>query len=236
MDDEPQIEIPEYEPGFLKPPEEKPEPPRGGAEGWMPDLNPTQLKIFNETARYVLAYGERGSGKGFSGLHSMVRHCYDNDNALAMACALSIRVGQEGILYDLETFILPAWRDGNRYPDFLNGKPHPKAGELMDNGIGLVYTDSKLDSSTKDVKIWIGNRHGGWSCILMVSMPYAQVIAARVKGTVPSFIYFDELGESSDDNYFKHFAAQLGRRRGMNNAPAAILRLMQSNRRKFVAV
>lgn len=219
MDSHTEPEIPDYSPDFLKAPEKKPEPVKEVAEGWMPALNKTQVAIFNDTARYVLAHGPRGTGKGIGCLHALIRHLYDNENALAMACALSIRVGQQGVLYDLESLVLPAWRDGNRYPDFLDGKPHPKAGELMDEGIGLIFTPSKMDPLTKDQIMWVANRHGGWSCVILVSLPYPQVIAARMKGPAPSLIYFDELGETPSDEYFKHFAAQLGRRRGMNKTP-----------------
>lgn len=216
--DDPTSEIPDYSPDFLKAPEVKPEPVKV-TEGWMPDLSETQVKVFNDTSRYVLVHGPRGTGKGFSCLHALIRHCWEVNNALAVIGALSIRVGQVGVLFDLENAILPVWKDGNVYPDFLNGKPHPMAGQKKDDGIGLVYTASRLDPSTKDANVWIANRHGGWSCILLVSLPYPQVISARLRGISPSFFYFDELGETESDSYFRHVAAQLGRRRGMNNVP-----------------
>lgn len=184
-----------------------------GADGWAPALNPTQQKIFDETAKYVLAYGEKGSGKTVGCLHALVRHCYENKNAFALIIALSIRTGKEGALYDLENLVLPAWRDGNRYPEWVNGVKHPKAGQLMDSGIGLQFTNSQQDPDTKDRVIWIANRHGGWSKILLVSIPYAEAVEARIKGPAPSFVYVEELTNAKSDEYFTFPTAQLGRRR-----------------------
>ena len=54
-------------------------------EPWLPSLTITQRKIFDDPAKYILAYGERGSGKTYSlGGHKLVRHCYENFNALAL--------------------------------------------------------------------------------------------------------------------------------------------------------
>ena len=43
------------------PPSDRAMPPEEA--GWEPRLFPTQRKVFDCTARYVLAYGEKGSGK-----------------------------------------------------------------------------------------------------------------------------------------------------------------------------
>lgn len=192
-----------------------PRPPKrlDSAAGWAPALNPTQQEIFDCQAKFVLAYGEKGSGKSVGCLHAMVRHCYENKNAFSMLGAITIRTGKDGALYDLENLVLPAWRDGNRYPEWENGVRHPKSGELMDEGIGLEFTPSKQDPSTKDLIIWIGNIHGGWSKVMVVSLPYAEVVDARVRGPAPSFFYMEEITLTSSDAYFKYPAAQLGRRR-----------------------
>lgn len=183
------------------------------SEGWWPDLNPSQKKAFDSTAKYVLLYGEKGSGKTISTLHALVRHCYMEKNALAMVVGLSIRTGKEGILYDLENLVLPAWRDGNRAPEWINGVKNPRGGELVDEGIGLQFTNSQQDPDTKDRVIWIGNRHGGWSKVMLVSIPYAEAVEARVKGPQPSFVVLEEITNMTSDEYFKFPAAQLGRRR-----------------------
>lgn len=143
----------------------------------------------------------------------MVRHCYWEKNALAIIIALQIRSGKEGMFYDLEDLVLPAWRDGNRYPRFVNGAPHPKAGELCDDGIGLEYTSARQDPDTKDRIIWIGNRHGGWSKVLLISIPYPAAVEQRMKSISPSFVILEEVTNMMSSEYFRFPAAQLGRRR-----------------------
>jgi hypothetical protein len=178
-----------------------PEEPRP----WHPDLNPTQQRIFDDPALNILGYGEKGSGKSIAFGHKLVRHAYENDNALVLIIAPSMRTGNEGIWYDLETLILPAWREGNR----------DKEGNLIDHGIGLEYTAQKLDPNTKDRHRWIRNRFGGWSKLLLMSIPFAAQVQARVKGPAPSMVYVDELTNCSAREYFTYPAAQLGRRRGI---------------------
>ena len=89
----------------------------------------------------------------------------------------------------------------------------------MDNGIGLQYTESKLDPKTKASKIWIGNRYGGWSMAILISIPHAKSIEARVKGPAPSFVYIEELTNCESVKYYSYLRAQLVRRRGMGTPP-----------------
>jgi LAGLIDADG-like domain/Phage terminase large subunit len=131
------------------------------------------------------------TGKSIGFGHKIIRHCYEVDNALALVITPMIRTGNEGIWYDLETLILPAWREG----------------------MGLEYTNSRLDPLTKDRHRWIRNRHNGWSKILLMSIPHASQVQQRIKGPAPSFIYVDELTECDGVDYWKFTAAQLGRRR-----------------------
>tara|TARA_R100000808_G_scaffold24754_1_gene58048 strand:- start:4128 stop:5633 length:1506 start_codon:yes stop_codon:yes gene_type:complete len=160
---------------------------------WHPDLNETQKKIFDDSSRFVLGYGEKGSGKTIAFGHKLIRHAYENDNALVMILSPSIRTGSEGIWHDLETLIIPFWVDG----------------------IGLETSSAKLDPNTKDRHRWIGNRHGGWSKLLLISIPYAAAVETRIKGPAPSHIYVDELTQCDGKEYFTYPAAQLGRRRGI---------------------
>lgn len=164
------------------------------SKGWHPDLNPTQKKIFDSPANFVLGHGEKGSGKSIGFGHKIVRHCYENNNALALTIAPSIRTGNEGIWYDLHNMILPEWKEG------------------MD----LEYTESKLDPSTKDRHFWIRNRFNGWSKVLLMSIPNGSQVQDRVKGPAPSMVYIDELTNCNSINYFTYPAAQLGRRRGIH--------------------
>ena len=52
---------------------------------WSPSLTPTQQEVFDSSALYILAYGERGTGKTYIlGGHKLVRHLWENFNALAV--------------------------------------------------------------------------------------------------------------------------------------------------------
>lgn len=132
-----------------------------------------------------------------------------------MIIALSISTGKEGALYDLENLVLPAWRDGNKCPEWIDGKPNPDSDQYLDDGIGLEYTDAKQDPDTKHRIIWIKNIHGGFSKIILISIPYAEAVEARVKGPAPSFIYVEEITNCSSDEYFTFPCAQMARRREM---------------------
>lgn len=185
-------------------PSDTPKSPKNPEKGWSPRLNPTQQLIFDDPSDFILGFGEKFSGKGIAFLHKAVRHAYENSNSLVLLIAPAVRTGNEGIWYDLESLVLPAWRDGN---------VHPKTGEQLDSGIGLDYTTSKRDPNTKDCILWIGNRFGGWSKVMLISIPYASMVEARIKGPAPSFVYIDELTNCDGPEYFSFISAQLKRRR-----------------------
>jgi len=172
-----------------QPPAQTPQP----TGAWVPDLNPTQRKIFDDPSKFVLGHGEKGSGKTIGFAHKIIRHCYENSDALVLIITPSIRTGAEGVWHDLMTLIIPQWEEG----------------------IGLEHSDAKLDPNTKDRHIWIGNMHGGWSKILLISIPFSTQVEDRVKGPAPSFVYVDELTNCDGKEYFTFIAAQLGRRRGI---------------------
>lgn len=162
-------------------------------DGWKPDLNATQQLIFDDPARFLLAHGEKGSGKSIGVGHKDIRHAYENNNALVLLISPSIRTGNEGIWHDLTSLILPQWKEG----------------------FGLEHSDSKLDPNTKDRHIWIGNRFGGWSKILLMSIPHASMVNARIKGPAPSYVHVEELTDCEGREYFTGPNAQIGRRRGI---------------------
>jgi hypothetical protein len=176
------------------PPPSSTTPTQPKENSWYPDLNPTQRLIFEDPTLHILGYGEKGSGKSIGFGHKIVRHAYENDNALVLIITPSIRTGNLGIWFDLETLILPQWREG----------------------MGLEYTASKLDPITKDRHRWVRNRFGGWSQMLLMSIPFGTQVAARVKGPAPSCVYIDEVTNCDSPAYFTYIAAQLGRRRGID--------------------
>lgn len=157
---------------------------------WTPSLNTTQQVIFDDATRYILCYGERGSGKSIGALHKMVRHCYENFNALAIIVVGVKRQALEGGAWHKLIFdILPEW-------------------EL---GCGLKYTESKSNGA-KDDYLFVSNRFGGWSKILLLSMPVDGFIRDRAKGLEPSFILVEEIQTLASDQYFSVLVQQLGRR------------------------
>lgn len=151
-------------------------------------------------------YGEKGSGKSLGGIHTLIRHCYEEEDALALIIAPQIRTGKEGVIYDLQ-WALDIWRNGNWADE--------NAGIRADSGMGLDYTEPTLDPQTKDRVLFIGNRFGGWSKVILVSIPYAEAVEKRMKALSPSFVYVDEITELDSSEYFTYVAAQLGRRRGI---------------------
>lgn len=187
-------------------PEHNPAPTH--LDGWCPLLNTTQQKIFDDLAKYILSYGEKGSGKSIGGLFALVRHCYEEKDALALIIAPQIRTGKEGVIYDL-MWVLDIWKNGNWDPNF------PEDKRRLDDGMGLEFTEPSLDPQTKDRCIYIGNRWGGWSKVVLMSIPYAEVVEKRMKALSPSFVYVDEITELDAKDFFTYVAQQLGRRRGI---------------------
>lgn len=174
-----------------------------------------------EDTHSFLAEGaiNHNSSKSLGALHRIVRHCYEENNALVVIIGVSQRVASEGAGFDLVDLVLPTWRDGNREPPMIRkrGKlvPNPRAGELMDEGIGLEFTQWKLDPVTKDRHLWIANRHGGWSKVLLISIQYSTDVQRKLFGIQPSLVYIEELMNCDGPEYFSVPFAQLGRRRGI---------------------
>ncbi|MCM2276160.1 MAG: terminase family protein [Candidatus Didemnitutus sp.] len=192
-------------------------------DNWLPRMNDggQEAIFFEAEADAITAVGPKGSGKTDGCLNRLVRHCYENHNALALIIGITQRVATEGAGFDLVDRILPMWRDGNRYPLFAKDPktglltPHPKAGELMDEGIGLEFTKWTLDPVTKDRHLWIANRFGGWSKVLLVSIQHASEVQKKLFGIQPSLVYIEELMNADGPEYYSVPYAQLGRRRGI---------------------
>jgi len=162
---------------------------------WSPSLSPTQQLIFDDPSKYILAYGERGSGKTFSlGGHKLVRHCYENFNALALIIVgVRSQATLGGVWHKLQVEILPEWVDG----------------------INLSHTDERQDTQ-KNLYIDIENRFGGHSRVVLISVPYGAFIKDRIKGFEPSLVFVDELTNLDTPDYFNAVVQQLGRRQGIH--------------------
>lgn len=164
-------------------------------KAWSPSLSPTQQKIFDDPAKYILAYGERGSGKTFClGGHKIVRHLYENFNALALIIVgVRSQATLGGVWHKLQVEILPDWVEG----------------------IGLNHTSERQDTQ-KNLYMDVENRFGGWSRVVLISIPYGAFIKDRIKGFEPSVIFVDELTNLDTEDYFNAVVQQLGRRQGIH--------------------
>lgn len=159
-------------------------------------LNPTQRKFFeNDRAKYFLLHAERASGKTICTLHRLVDHCWLNVNALAIIIVGVKRQAEEGgAWYKLQSIVLPQWKRGLGFDESIT-----------------FATDQKTNTA-KDIFIWVLNRHGGWSRILLLSMPVEGFVKDRVKGLEPSFVMVDEAQGLRDPTYFTDIVQQIGRR------------------------
>lgn len=154
-------------------------------------LNVIQRRVFDDPTPNLLVYGERGSGKSCGVLHKVVRHCWEESDALVLIIARVARAGRWGSAEDLEKDILPIW----------------------EREYGVSSKPPRLDPVNKDTIIKVGNRHGGWSTILIIAIPHQNVISARLKSIHPSMIVAEELTEAHSDMYYSVPVMQLGRRR-----------------------
>lgn len=167
---------------------------------YEPDLNPTQQKAYESQAKFIICYGERAAGKSVLALHKLVKHCYEEQNALALVIVAVKRQAEEGgAWHKLVTDILPQWEHGMG----LNHDHNP------------FYTDPKSNTA-KDTFVWVRNKSGLLSSrILLLSMPVEGFVADRVKGMEASFILVDEAQTLQSDVYFTAIIQQIGRRPGI---------------------
>lgn len=183
---------------------------------WLPRHTPKQRELFLAQEKYILCHGPKGGAKTYGVLDKLVRHCFDNRNALALILVRVQNMAVKGGSWDkLTSEVLPRWRDGNIQPLNVrkNGEwvSNPKAGEKMDDGLGLNYTEVKFDANHCPF-IWIQNKHGGWSLITVMSCPHANQLRQRIRGVEPSIVFLDEATSCDTPEYFESVAAQLGRR------------------------
>lgn len=133
--------------------------------GWRPKLNPIQKVAHESKAIYKLYYGERGSGKSHLGVQEIVDYCYRNPDSLAFIILKEFAMGTEGGAWNkLMQDVLPEWQQG----------------------LGIQFTEQKYDMQTKKPFIWMSNRHGGWSMIMLASLP----VAHQVEGSAYETKYF----------------------------------------------
>jgi PBSX family phage terminase large subunit len=166
---------------------------------WSPPMGKTGEQIFHCEKKFVLAHGERGSGKTFAVLHKIVKHLYDNDGAMACITVVTRSSAILGGAWTKFQKVLHIWQDG------LGLEGEGKKGEFM----------FKMDDG-RNRYVWIKNCHGGWSMAFLKSLQHAEHIKERVKGMEFSIFFFDELTETDDERYFTDTIQQLGRLPGIS--------------------
>ncbi len=182
---------------------EQPPPPKAVKNSaWHPRLTPSQQKLFESNNRYILCWGAKAGAKSYGCLSKLVRHCYENENALALILVRVRSMANKGGAWDkLQNEVLPRWKHGNTDPQ----------GNKIDEGLGLEFSDVKFDSQHNEF-IWIQNEFGGWSMVVLISAPHATQLRERIRGYEPSFVFVDELTSCDSVEYFQAVAAQIGRR------------------------
>lgn len=159
--------------------------------------------------------------------HKIVRHCWQEWDALFLILGNSYGTLSEGVCHDMTSLVLPTWAEGNREPAYIKHGgvliPNPRAGELMDEGIGLEYSPWKLDPNNKNLYLKIKNRFGGWSRIRVISSPHPSEVEARVKGPAPSGVYLEEATNCKGKEYFTYPSLQLYRRRDITGPQQFLL-------------
>ncbi len=173
--------------GMIKPP--PPPKPHKEEDDWMPDLNPAQAKLFFSEAKYILCWAEKFSGKTIACLHKVMKHCFENRNALAILLTKTGNMSKDGgSWHKLMTDVLPQWEEG----------------------LGIKW---KLGMDKQhNTFVWVQNQYDEWSMIMDTSAPHPEQLRERFRGREPSIVFVDELTSCGSDEYFKAIAAQLGRR------------------------
>lgn len=173
--------------------EEQAEKPGEVVEPWTPSLGPTQQKIFDCDAKWILVSGERGTGKTYGIIHKILRHCWEERNALALiVVGVRSQATQGGAWDKLLLEVAPEWKAG----------------------MGLEVTEERRDEQQYRY-VFVRNRHGGWSKITLVSLPWPTQVRDRIKGFEPSLVFVDELVTLGGPAYFNAIAQQIGRRPGI---------------------
>lgn len=171
---------------MLRPPP-KPGPVKN--KKWRPRLNTIQNSVFECEVRNILVHGEKGTGKSVACCHRVIRHCYENRNALAFILTTVKSMSDDGgAWHKLVTEILPEW----------------------EKGLGLHW--KRANDKQHNEIVWVQNQHGEWSQIKGISAPHPDQLRERFPGREPSCVFVDELTLCATDEYFKAPSAQLGRR------------------------
>jgi hypothetical protein len=87
----------------------------------------------------------------------------------------------------------------------------------------MQSTETRYDPQTKKPYIWLTNRHGGWSMIMLASLPVAHQVEGKVRGREPDIIGVDEAQTLETDTYFTSLLMQLGRKKKKGGDPSKLI-------------
>jgi hypothetical protein len=196
-----------------------PDDPHHEEAEWEPPLpggpDSSARRFYYDPSPFVMAHGERGSGKTMAALHKDVRHAYIYDDALVVIVTV-VKNKEGGVWEDLTS--MAVWEDGP-----LKGQPKGIL-ETWRQGFGLEYGNFGSTAKEKEIpwttyqdqakNFWVDirNVHGGISKIMYKSMKDASQVIARVKDLRPSLFHFEEVGEHNNPVFFTGVIQQLGRR------------------------
>lgn len=175
-------------PAFTEPPPEEAAPPtKKGSKFWRPNVGPVGLSVLqNRTSRTKFLYGPRGSLKTGVALHDVILHCYQdfasNARVFPTAVISTIVKGSAttgGPWEKLMRDYLPEWEEG----------------------IGLKWIQMPMDEQ-KNRYVFIANKAGKWSRIVLKSIPHGVHIRGRAKSMECSYFFFDELPEAEEKDYW----------------------------------
>jgi hypothetical protein len=182
-------------PPSKSPKTKKSKPP---VEYWMPKMGPVGLEFMWDKTENILLHGPKGTCKSTIAVHKEVKEMHENFNNLGLMISMFHSSSTEGGVWEkLVTYVLPEWYDG----------------------IGLDFSEPKMDPKTKAMLIFVGNKFGGWSRIVLKSLPpgsTSATLTSKAYGTEPGFVLFDEIGLADDPAYFTKIAQQM-RRPGIAN-------------------
>lgn len=156
-----------------------------GRRIWYPDLFDKQLDVFNSTARALLVYGARLSGKTRAVLHRIVRHLWETDGARVGFFARTLKSSKDGGAWALlHNAILKEWfkaKIGMRYTTESKGVYGPRT-----------------DGITRTLSFKVSNVHKTESEVMLFSLDNDDDVEAKLKELEFSMIYFSELDKFGD--------------------------------------
>ncbi len=159
-------------------------------QGWIPNLGPKQLEVFNCYDKYTLVTGPRWSSKTRACLHRIARHCWEVPTGRVLMMTPTVKNAVMGGVWSQFTdIVLPEW---------------------FASGIGMEYVVTpRMQGATRQFWCSVKNAHGGVTQIQLGSLDYDRDVEKILKGKEYSMIFFSELDNFKDRIVFDASIQQL---------------------------